>query len=605
MSRLSFNHLGLLLLIVAFMASVWQVVATARQSGEGIGAGDLRVVRIAHWQLEPGYRQAMQEVIDQYNNLPHVRQANVEVRQSPVTEKVFNQWLNVQLMSGTAPDISEKGMARLTQGSAFTGKYFLPLGALANEPNPYNAARHLPNDLDPQLAQALSTLPWRETFIDGMRGGWDEQLQDFYGVPTSFFGAVRLFYNKTLMAQAKQMIRQGLAQPTRPDWMEPRVAGGFVVVDDALRRWAGDEQPPDTLGRLLLVCSAVQEMARVTGNSKLVPIAGSRYSQWMFAGSYKVPFTASLSKDLDRDLDSSVTDLESYAGWRRGVWTFNTPQVEAYFACLHEITRQFPPGFLALERDQANNRFVLGNAAMIASGAWDAGSLVQGAQSRARAEERFEIGIIPLPLPGPGEKWSEYVLDRVNEAQTNAGAVYSIDQRSPNRQFAIDFLQYLGSYSVNQQLNRAAQWIPVVLGTSPSKQMMAFRPNPHGLYQGSGLNFETNFSSIRTVVDGQLWLYMSGDQTYDGFVGRVTQALEDPRMGINRMYNLAAQNQSDQQRNQERVLAVHASRRLLLDLPEAADAYRRTVSESVRTNNGSPARSFWHRTFPEEPFPEF
>src|SRR5690606_32493144 len=87
----------------------------------------------------------------------------------------------------------------------------------------------LPEGLDSALAEALSTLPWRETFIDGMRGGWVPELQDFYSAPTSFFGAVKIYYNRDLFNQAKQVLRQATAAAPLPHWYTDLI----LRVDDA------------------------------------------------------------------------------------------------------------------------------------------------------------------------------------------------------------------------------------------------------------------------------------------------------------------------------------------------------------------------------------
>jgi raffinose/stachyose/melibiose transport system substrate-binding protein len=592
--------------MVVFGLSLAQVLSNSFKAGEFEAVSDhsKKIIRLSHWQLEPGYRAAVDAMIAQYNALPKVKAANVMVIQVPVTEKVYGQWLNVHLMSGTAPDICEKGIAKMASGD-YIARYFEPLGDYVAQPNPYNAPEYLPKGMDPELVKILSTKPWRETFNDGMRGGWDDKLQNHYAVPTSFFGAIRLYYNKPLIADAKELIRKELAKSSYDSWMSERVDGGYVIVNDALKTWAQTDSPPDSLGRLLLCCSALRQMAILRNQDKLVPIAGSSYSQNMFANAYNVPFLSPYAEELELDDNSTLTPLEVYSGWERGIWGFKQERFEAYYKCIEEVCKQFPPGFLALGRDQAINRFVMGQAAMVASGAWDANSIITGASGHKTESENFEVGIMPFPLPAKDEKWGKYVTYPANEAQATAGAPYSIFQRSPNVEWALDFLQYMSSFSVNQQFNRDSGWIPVIMGTSPTKMMMPFSPNPFGLSKGTTMNMLPGTTNIRTIYEGQLWLYMSGDITYDKFVENVEAGLTNPQNGIRRLWYSEWENLRNNHRNNERMLATQKIRAMFKDDKSAGDKFVRGVFKVVSTNNANGYRSDWARIHPDEPYPDF
>lgn len=605
MKKIPLNGIAIVLLLAGFGWSLTQVLTNSYNAGEfeTDKENGVKIIRLAHWQLELGYRDAMDRLINKYNALPKVKAAKVRVIQMPVTEKVYGQWLNVHLMSGTAPDISEKGMAKLTGGS-YVARYFEPLGDYTDVPNPYNAPQYLPEKMHPDLVKSLSTSPWRETFNDGMRGGWDDKLQNFYAVPTSFFGAIRLYYNKTLFRNAKDLIREGLKQNQLPDWFAKRVDDGFVPLNDAFKKWAENDLPPDTMGRLLLCCSAIRAYGQLIGQTKMVPIAGSSYSQKLFANAYKVPMTSPYAQKMELDHNSSISPLENFAAWEKKVWSFDDPRMKAYYECVLEACKQFPSGFLALGRDQAMNRFILGQAAMIATGAWDASSIMSGSSGHSKDEDNFDVGIMPFPLPAKDEKWGEFVTYPANEAQANAGAPYSISQRTSHMKWCLDFLQYMSSYTVNQEFNREAGWIPVVMGTSPTKQMRPFSPNPYGLSSGTGMNMTPLTTNIRTIYEGQLWLYMSGDITYDQFVKRMVQGLEDQQMGIRRLWYSEWESQRNTHRNKERMLATQKIRELFLNDKSAKDKYIRGVYSSSSFNNGNNIRDYWQRVHPDKPFPD-
>ncbi len=609
MKKLPLNYIGVFLLLVVFGLSLAQVLSNSFNAGEitAFGKGGKKIIRIAHWQLEPGYRDAMDQMIANYNALPKVKEANIEVQQVPVTEKVYGQWLNVHLMSGTAPDICEKGFAKMTSGD-YVARFFEPLGDYVAKPNPYNQPEYLPAELKQKytgLVKQLTESPWRETFNDGMRGGWDDKLQNHYAVPTSFFGAIRLYYNVTLINEAKKLIREELAKPAYDDWMAYRIDGGFVKADAKLKEWASTNEPPQTLGQLLLSCSAIRHIAKLKGQDKLVPIAGSSYSQNMFADAYKIPFLSAYAQEVDMNVNSTITPLETYAAWEAGVWSFEDDRVKAYYKCIEEVCKEFPPGFLALGRDQAINRFVLGQAAMVASGAWDANGIMKGASGHSDPSKDFEVGIMPFPLPAQGEKWGEYISYPANEAQATAGAPYAVTQRSPNVEWAIDFLQYMSSYSVNQQFNRDAGWIPVIMGTSPTELMQPFSPTPFGLSKGAGVNFYPGSTNIRTIYEGQLWLYMSGDISYDDFAARVVEGLENPQNGIRRLWYAEWEKSRSYHRNNERMLATQKIRQLFKNDPTASDKYIRGTFSVVAGNHGNDIRSDWKQIHPDKEFPEY
>jgi len=128
-SWINTSMLGLLLLVGACGWSLLRVLSIQNE----INDPTVKTIRICHWQLESGYREGLQQVIDAYNTL-HAAD-RIRVLQVPVTEKVYAQWLNVNLIADNAPDIAEMGKARLAQGEN-VAKYFMPLGREILAPNP-------------------------------------------------------------------------------------------------------------------------------------------------------------------------------------------------------------------------------------------------------------------------------------------------------------------------------------------------------------------------------------------------------------------------------------------------------------------------------------
>ena len=665
---LNLNLVGVALLVLAFLASLGMVVSRSLEDGRGDGrGGGKRIVQIMHWQLEPGYRDAMQGVIDAYNALPHVREANVEVRQLDVTERVYAQILNVHVVSGTAPDLCEQGMSSMVRGSG-VAQHFSSLAEVSGEPNRYNAPERLPAGLDPRLAELLATEPWRDTLIDGMQGGWNPQLQDFYSVPTSFFGSVKIYYNTELFREARQRLREAAAAAPPPDWyaalfLEPGenpdagsasggsasgglASGGGVVTDTPeLRSWIAGEGPPDTLGRMLMLCAAVDRIAQDGGRPNLVPIAGNSNTEQFFARIYGVPFTSPYVDDVNIDENTGVTSYETWLSWRAGDWGFDDPRLVAYFDCLRVICEQFPPGFLGLDREQARRRFVNEQAAMIVSGSWDAKSLYDAAEGTpVTAEEparpgedltevggvtrrnfRFGVEVMDFPMPGPGERWHRWITHPASDAQANGGAPYMLYKRSPNKKWALDFLQYLTSFTVNRRFNADAGWLPIVVGADPVPRLRPFAPKAEGFAVGDRLDFDgPDSGNLGLRFKGQFKNLLSGDTGYEGFAREVRSAAADPRTGADRLVYDAYQKLQDQTLSLEALIVVEVARDLL-PLPEEEDAegegaatpeagadaaaaaarLARNVRNSAFIHNATVPLHDWHRQVPDEPFPSY
>lgn len=606
---------GVVLAGIAFLWSTGIIISRSWPLGQDEKAGQ-KVIRLLHWQLEPGYREALQEVIDDYNALPHVQQAKVEVRQIGISERVYGQYLNVHLISGTAPDLSVWGQSHLVTTGA-TGKFYESLGTFAELPNPYHAPQYLPKDLDPELARFLISAPWRETFLDGMLNGYDYSLKNYYAAPISTFGTTRVFINKSLLRKVKTFLREAMAEPPYAPWVEAtrlrtrlNKTEGYLPLEERTLTWVNSDQPPHTLGQLLLLCAAVQEYALQFGLPNLVPIAGSEATAKAFRDAYLVPFTAEISRGLDFDLSGGSDQLETWVGLAQGRWSFESPSVEAYHEVIRELAQQFPAGFLGLDREQANRRFVLGNALMIATGGFDAEGIYLASQARTNPEDRFEVTIIPFPLPAVGERWAEHVAGPASEVSFVYGVPLAIYRRSPNKLWALDFLQYLTSLPVNERFNQRAGWLPYTVGAKPSERMAPFMPNPVGIHNSTRLNtilrMENNLPA--STYQNQLWQYATGAKPYPAFARDVEEALDNPRNGIDRIWYQEWRRDVDNVRNRERGIDLQE---FSLRLSNPGEVYlndprhRILVFEAILQRHGQRIRWLHDHTNGREPFPEF
>lgn len=603
MKKFNPNWIGLALIIGAFGFSAVRFahIAIGLSQEEDPNEGK-RVVRVLHWQLEPGYREGMELAIQAYNQLPHVIENNVEVRQLAVTERVYAQFINVHLISGTAPDIVARGMSSLIGSGASTARFFMPISEFVDQPNPYNAREFLPDDIDPELAEFLINASWNETFTDGMQGGWDDVLQDYYSVPVSSWGAMRTFYNIELVAEIKTFLAEVISQPQWPSWLVNIIeTEGMLTVDEDFLAWVNTPDTPTTLGRFMVFNEAVLAFAAQTPGRRLVPISASNYGPGTMTGNYVVPFTYRIADRIDFNRDSNTSGNEVLGAFQAGLWDFDEPAFrDGYYDVVTWLARYFPTGYLGLDREQAVRRFLNQQAVFISTGGWDASSLFRG------AEGLFSVGVKEAPMPAPGERWYNLSAGASSEAEHRLGVPLAIFNRSRNPDWALDFLRYLSSFEANQTMNVRAGWVPSVVGTRPDPSMLPFLPRTEGLKPSVSIN-KNWLPTVGHVYNGQFPLYMSGDIDYDTFVHNVKVGFANERNGIDRMWFETFVGARDRARSNERSLA-------LVQLEALRDGglnnrlwakHLNLLETNLRELDGFSPPAIFHTLFDDRTFPEF
>lgn len=609
MKRIRLNVIALILVVGGFVYSAFHVIRT-QHFGSMEGVEERNVLRLAHWQLEPGFREGLQWAIDRYHELPHVQESGIRVRQTPIPEKIYNQFMNVHLISGTAPDLAVKGQTRLIQGN-HAARFYANLSDYIEEPNPYNERLSLPEDHPGFPEENWEEMAWRETMADGMRSGFDPVLEDFYAVPISTPGPLRLFYNQTLLVEVKAFLREAMEAEREPDWLAAmwiheeggRVAGYLprLPLEDP---WLHDETAPPSLGRLFLYCEAVRQYAEATGQPLLVPISASNYGPSNLPNLYRSLFLSAFVEEADLETGSGVSPFEAVIGWESEAWSFASPEMQEYFRFAQAIAQYFPTGFQGLGREQAQRRFVLGNAAIISSGGWDASGIFLGARSRDAEEDRFEVLVAKAPLAEPGERWGAFMKDPISEAALSAGVPVAVNKQSEHFEMAIDFLRFITSLSINEGMNQRTGWLPSVEGARPQEKMEPFMPEPEGIPGNFALNFNHSKASIRNVWLGQSKLVMSGAISYETFAERMRSTLGDERQGVYGNWISEKQRLADQSRALDRSYAVMALQALR---GEGMDAEQQSslLYRSLLHDEGISVEGMWKRLHGDKPFPSF
>jgi raffinose/stachyose/melibiose transport system substrate-binding protein len=454
------NCMGLGLLVVCFLAA-WGRIIWIKFSPDQTKAASSVTIRFAHWQLEAGVREAFDAIAAEYMK----RHPNVRVEQIAVPQRIFPNWLITQLAGGTAPDIIALGFVT----SESIARYFEPLSDLVIEPNPWNAGTD------------LQKVPLRDTFPDAMESGYDTQLHEYYGVPTSSH-AVRIIYNL-----------------------------------DLLREVTGAEDLPQTYDDLIDLAGKVAEYNQSAGRN-IVPIAGSRYNAPYIMGQLYGSQTVGLSARLAYDAFTGISGARSSPvssqlalAAARGEWSLDEPEIRAGLALQRDVGRYMQPGFMQASREDAGFYFTQGNALMISTGSWDLSSVVSQAP--------FRIAVGRIPYPRPGDPRAPFSLGAVSDNSAGVSGLFGMTRGSRQPEVARDFLLFLASQPMNQLFADLSKWPPAVVGVVPNEQAVMFAPFFDGYPVGFALGFSGTDSS--RVLESAFHRLVGPSGSIDAFLGDI------------------------------------------------------------------------------------
>lgn len=438
------SKLPLIALVAVFL---WSAATIALRRSDEARPGT-KTLRIGHWQLEAGVREAFETLGKEFAELPEVRAKHGDVRivQDAIPDTTYGQWLTSQMMGQTAPDLLEVGMLPDPIMLAYQNRYFLPLTAMASRPNPFNRGT------------AMEGVPLKETFLDGMRSGYQEELQAYMRVPLSRFTS-RMFYNKTL-----------------------------------LQKLTGAGAPPRDIREFLDLCKRIGERQLPGSSQRYIPIANSTWhsTHWFQNVTEPLTFANLFTGDFSRD--GSVGSDETFAAIATDRMQLTDLPWQARFDLTRQLVAHSNPGFIGVGRDEALFLFAQQKAVFISTGIWDVGSL------QAQAEGKFEVGIADFPRPSADDpQYGRLALGPLFDPAW-AQFPFGIYRLSKHPELAQDFLLYLASVRGNEKLNRIIRWIPSVAGVPIPPEFAAFAPVDSGIYAAGNLTPGGN-----TVVAFNKW----------------------------------------------------------------------------------------------------
>jgi len=425
--RRAVQYFGLSLLVAAFGLGMLRLFHVGGLGGDA-GAHTLR---IGHYQLESGAREALAAVIGEYEALHPGR----KVVQTAIPERVFPSWLRTQLVGGTPPDIIQLGRESGSFEDIYAN-YFEPIGSWLRQPNPYNAKTY-------DAESPLEDVPWINTFVDGLERGasYSGALMEHYGVPSTLF-TTRVFYNRALLEEVQ-----------------------------------GDAPMPREFSEFVALCARIEAFAREQ-NRLIVPIAGSKVNAPPLLQALFESQTQALFLNVDPLPMLRVSFFEFHGmNALRGRWNLESPQLHAAFSAMREVGRHMSPGALQLERDDSLFLFSQGRAAFLVTGSQDARSLAE--------QCAFPLGVFAIPYPSPDdEKYGRFATGDVSEGAVTTQFVLGLTRDSRKKEEAIDFLRFLTSRRMNKLFAETARWLPVVVSVEPSDELAAFSPELEGYPPG-------------------------------------------------------------------------------------------------------------------------
>ncbi|MDR1279604.1 MAG: extracellular solute-binding protein [Opitutaceae bacterium] len=432
--------------------------------------GNVKVVRIAHFNLEPGMRDAVDAVARLYES----RRPGVRIEQMAVPERVYTQWVRVQLLGEQPPDlIALHGSIN----SELLATHFSPLGAAMEAPNPWR-----------KNEPAMEKVPWRSTFLDGVTSGpaFNASLLEVYGVP-SLQVTTRLYYNRNL-------------------W----------------REIFGHETPPASLEQFLDSCRVIQAYAG-KGGHRYTPIAGSQANSNPLIDRYFAAQTQRIGLALDSRRALMTRGPDQALGFLRGEWTYDDEPVRNGLTILREVARMMTPGFTQLRRDDAVFYFVQERAAMIATGLWDAYGL--------RTQAAFPIGVFPVPYPEFNDaRHAAGALGPVTEAGTGLTFTLGLPNAAANPKEALDFLQFLTSAEGNRILGERSGWLPGVTGTPVDPALRVFLPETDGFPRGLNYEWREVGADTRHIQGSRMHLLINETGSLESYAAALTEALPKAAM---------------------------------------------------------------------------
>ena len=442
------GSLGIIIALLMIGISFVKVVTTETTSYILPGKNTLT---ISHWQMEDGYREGLQQIIDNFIALKREQGIKVNIIQSVVPWRGYKQWGVTQLVGGKPTDLMEMNFS-----ADYVGKYFYSLDQYLGRVNPYNEG------------SPVAGLPWKQTFLDGLKSAWNKDLLGYYGIGTSMH-TWRIYYNK-----------------------------------DLLEKITGSPDAPKTFGEWLKQCQEIINYSERT-REMIVPIVVRGFDGGTVRHLYQY-FSGEMNYNwldkVDLNIDGEASPFERYNAVVKGIVSWDSEEIKSPIMMLRNLARYFQKGFTSVDLEQAKFLFLQNRAVYLPEGSWQSKSLFANAPS--------QLGVFRIPAPGPGSPYQRFYDGSITEISQRLNGVFGITRKTRNFDLALDFLMFMTSYEQNSIWNRSAEWSSAIRFAKTTPLMKKFKPNIGGIPNIGG--FYEYFGRTRTEFFQELTTFLVEQQ---------------------------------------------------------------------------------------------
>ena len=428
-------------------------VATHSLDEDAVIGEERRTIRIAHSLTDPRVKEAFRELGRRYQSLhPDVR---VEIQSIPL--RAYEQWVTTQLMGGTAPDLVQM-LHTVSSWEILAQHYLVPLTPYISSPNPYN--------FDSDLAGQS----WRDSYIDGMEGGYFIHVMEFYTVPLTLDNN-RVFYNVDLFREA-----------------------------------LGEVASPKTFRELMVLCQRLVDYSRELGRT-LYPLAVSQEDD-LFHRYYR-SLTGGMMDPYDIEQFGNSGFAAVYYGLVTGGLDLKNERIRAAFDLTKELYAYVQPSFVSDMAEQKRFLFIQEQAAMVVGNTRDFGIYKEVAN--------FEVGVFDFPQVGREDpRYGAHYEGPAREASLGTFA-FGLTQNSRHPELVIDFLRFCTSRENNEAFCQALDWFPAITGAHVSDpDLLIFEPVTEGVSRYPGI--DPGNGPINLYFVQNLPLFLDGQIDFDTFM---------------------------------------------------------------------------------------
>lgn len=409
-----FQKIGIILAIAFYILSVVMVIRN--YGGMSVMFDpDTKVITIAHWQLEDGFREGIDAAIVEYEKAKAAEGIKVKVNQVAIPVRGYSQWYLTQLIGGDPADVLE-----ITGSSDILNQYFTPLSPYIGEKNSWNKGTPLAN------------MSWRETFSDDMMSGLDSAYSEFFAVCT-FMHTTRVYVNLDLFEKA-----------------------------------TGKTKLPDTLTEWLEDCKKLKAYGLKT-NHPIIPIGVRGFDKGTLGqlfNDYNSQLNADLA-DSGSPYGHGVSTGELFRQVNAG--ELDKKRLLQPVEVVTEVGRYFADGFPAIDLEQTKYLFFSGNVGFFIDGTWNAFSMINNAP--------FRVGVIQVPMLDKGNPLGARAFGRITELGSGIGGRFGIPKKTKHFDLALDFLRFLTSWKVNQLVMvEHSKWMSPLKAVEYKGIMKSFEP---------------------------------------------------------------------------------------------------------------------------------